>query len=72
MTSLLDAGVAIYVSMAVALSVWIALFIYLWRLDAQARELKRRIEQGRHEEQRPAPTATVTRVREVSQEPVEK
>jgi CcmD family protein len=72
MTSLLDAGVAIYVSMAVALSVWIALFIYLWRLDAQARELKRRIEQGRQEEQRPAPTATVTRVREAPQEPVEK
>lgn len=41
----LEAGVAIYVALAVALSVWIGIFVYLWRLDAQSRELRRRLEQ---------------------------
>lgn len=72
MNIVLDAGVAIYVAVAVTLSVWIALFIYLWRIDAHARELKRRIEQDRQQDQRPAPTATITRVREAPREPVEK
>jgi CcmD family protein len=64
----LEAGVAIYVALAVALSVWIGIFIYLWRLDGQARELKRELERDRAQvklaaEQTPAtPRATVTRV----------
>ncbi len=39
-------SVAIYTAMAVALVVWVALFVFLWRLDSQARELRRKIEQG--------------------------
>jgi CcmD family protein len=41
MQVLLDAGVAIYVAMSVALVVWVGIFLYLLRLDAHARELKR-------------------------------
>ena len=66
----LDAGVAIYVAMAVALSVWIGIFVYLWRIDAQARALKAALEREQQRDQPAAPRATVTRVREG--EPVEK
>jgi CcmD family protein len=73
----LEAGVAIYVAMAVALSVWIGIFVYLWRIDAQARMLRRELERERAERgaaaERPdAPSATVTRVRPAAGEPVEK
>jgi CcmD family protein len=68
MNTFLEAGVAIYVAMGVALAVWIGIFIYLWRIDSQARELKRALERDRAQagqgaEQSPgAPRATVTRV----------
>lgn len=39
MNLLNDASTALYVAMFVALSVWIGVFIYLWRIDAQARTL---------------------------------
>lgn len=71
----LEAGIAIYVAMAVTLSVWIGIFIYLWRIDAQARALKKELErerQGGAAERRPAPRATVTRVSPAQGEPVEK
>lgn len=59
-------SVAIYTAMAVALVVWIAVFVYLWRLDVQARELQRKIEQAPREEAA-APRATLeTRRTEVS------
>lgn len=61
MTGLLEAGTAIYVALAVALTVWIGLFIYLWRIDAQARELKRRLERDQQREVTPPPTATLRR-----------
>ncbi|NJN16085.1 MAG: CcmD family protein [Oscillochloris sp.] len=70
----LEAGVAIYVAMAVTLSVWIGIFIYLWRIDAQARALKRSLERE-HTEQAlssVAPKATLTRVREAEAESVER
>ena len=74
MNSVLEAGTAIYVAMAVALSVWIGIFVYLWRIDAQARALKREVQRER--EQRPyaeghAPRASVTRVGQSEGEPVE-
>jgi CcmD family protein len=59
-----DAETAIYIAMAVALMVWLGLFAYLWRLDGQARDLRRRLEhherQSQHEP-RPTPTATLER-----------
>lgn len=74
MNGILEAGTAIYVAMAVALSVWIGIFVYLWRIDAQARALKRELQRER--EQRPhsegdAPRSSVTRVGQSEGEPVE-
>lgn len=51
-------SVAIYTAMAVALVVWVAIFVYLWRLDGQTRELQRKIEQAPREEAS-APRATL-------------
>lgn len=61
MNGLLEAGVAIYVALAVALSVWVGIFLYLWRIDAQARELRRRLDQQPDAEQPNTPTATLRR-----------
>jgi CcmD family protein len=66
----LDAGAAVYVAMAVTLSVWIGIFVYLWRIDSQARALKRELEREQRRTQPTSPRATVTRVSEG--EPVEK
>lgn len=41
---LLDPGFAIYAALAVALVVWIGIFAFLWRLDGQARELRRKLD----------------------------
>jgi CcmD family protein len=59
MNTLLDAGIAIYVAMAVALAVWAGIFVYLWRLDAQARELRRRLDAAPERTEQPAPNATL-------------
>jgi hypothetical protein len=53
--------VAIYVAMAVALAVWGGLFVYLWRLDALARNLRRRVERQPEQEQHATPRATLER-----------
>lgn len=74
MNIVLEAGVAIYVAMAVALSVWIGIFVYLWRIDSQARALKQALEREREQvghAERPAPQATVTRVAQRPSEAVE-
>jgi CcmD family protein len=55
---LLESGVAIYVALAVALVVWVGIFAFLWRLDRQARELRRQLDQRPHAEA-PAPRATL-------------
>lgn len=68
MNAPLEAGIAIYVAMAVALSVWIGIFVYLWRIDAQARGLKKQLERERRDERPSAPAATLTRVREARPE----
>lgn len=44
MPDFLNPGVAIYMALAVALTVWLALFAFLWRLDQQARELRRQLD----------------------------
>ena len=59
MSIVLEAGTAIYVALIVALSVWIGIFVYLWRLDAQARELRRKLENMPEPEARTVPTATL-------------
>lgn len=59
MNFLLDPAVAIYVALAVALVVWIGLFIFLWRVDQQAQELRRRLDQAPAAEQNAAPRATI-------------
>ena len=55
---LLESGVAIYVALAVALVVWVGIFAFLWRLDRQARELRRQLDQ-RPRAEAPAPRATL-------------
>ena len=55
---LLDPGIAIYAALSVALVVWLGIFTFLWRLDRQARELRRQIEQ-RPRAYAPAPRATL-------------
>jgi CcmD family protein len=53
-----DSGLAIYVSLAVALAVWVGIFAYLWRLDRHLRELRRKLDMAPGAEQ-PAPRATI-------------
>jgi CcmD family protein len=55
---LLEPGIAIYVALAVALVVWVGIFAFLWRLDRQARELRRQLDRRPHAEA-PAPRATL-------------
>jgi len=55
---LLDPGIAIYAALAVALVVWLGIFTFLWRLDRQARELRRQLAQ-RPRAEAPAPHATL-------------
>ncbi|MBC8162828.1 MAG: CcmD family protein [Roseiflexaceae bacterium] len=61
MDFLANPSVAIYTAMAVALVVWVAIFAYLLRLDAQARELKRRMEQVPGEQTAPRATLEAQR-----------
>ena len=55
---LLDPGIAIYAALSVALVVWLGIFTFLWRLDRQARELRRQLDQRPHAEA-PTPRATL-------------
>jgi CcmD family protein len=50
-----------YIAMAVALVVWAGIFLYLWRLDAMARELRRRLDNHPDQAPPPVPTATLER-----------
>ncbi len=55
-------GMALYISLGVALVVWVGIFLYLWRIDALAHELRRRLEDQPEQEQPPAgASATLTR-----------
>ena len=58
MNFLLDPAVAIYVALAVALVVWIAVFAFLWRVDQRVRELNRQLKDLPAAEP-PAPRATL-------------
>lgn len=62
MNLLNDASSALYVAMFVALSVWIGIFIYIWRIDAQARALTRLLDQmPPADETADTPRVTLTR-----------
>ena len=60
---LLEPGIAIYMALAVALTVWIGIFALLWRLDRQARELRRRLDQPDRAEAS-APRATLEMIKD--------
>ena len=59
MQVVLDAGVAIYIAMSVALVVWLGVFIYLLRIDAHAKELKRLVLATNQESTAATPRVTV-------------
>lgn len=68
-----EAGAAIYVAMAVALAVWLGIFAYLWRIDAQARALKRELERDQAREPRErdeGASVSVTRLSRTEDEPI--
>jgi CcmD family protein len=44
MNFLLDPAIAIYMALAVALAVWLGVFVFLWRVDQATRELRRRLD----------------------------
>jgi CcmD family protein len=59
MNFLLNPGIAIYMALAVALVVWIGVFSFLWRLDRQAQELRRKLDATTSSERRDVPRATI-------------
>lgn len=59
MNFLLEPAIAIYTAMAVALTVWIGIFIFLWRIDSATRELRRRLDEEAPAEPPAAPRATL-------------
>lgn len=66
MNPLFDVSIAMYVALIVALAVWFGIFFYLWRLDAQARQLRHRIETLPEQEIAPTSVATLRNVRTTS------
>ena len=62
MSALNDSAAALYIAMFVALSVWIGIFLYLWRIDAHARALSNLIKHlPAAEEPTDTPQTTLTR-----------
>jgi CcmD family protein len=59
MNFLLDPAVAIYTAMAVALAVWLGIFVFLWRIDQATRELRRRLDEGDTPQEPATPRATL-------------
>jgi CcmD family protein len=68
MNFLLEPGFAIYIAMAVALAVWLGIFAFIWRVDQQARELRRRLDQPQAERIE-APRTTIEKVEKRSNRP---
>jgi CcmD family protein len=59
MNFLLDPAVAIYMALAVALVVWLGVFVFLWRIDQAAKELRRRLDEGDRPQEALSPRATL-------------
>ncbi|GAB4119072.1 MAG: hypothetical protein Fur005_10390 [Roseiflexaceae bacterium] len=68
MNFLLEPGIAIYTAMAVALAVWLGIFAFIWRVDQQARELRRRLDQPQAERTE-APRTMIEKVEKRSNRP---
>jgi hypothetical protein len=66
MNFLLDPAIAIYIALAAALAVWIGIFIFLWRVDQLAQELRRKLDQAPASDQPAAPRATLESRRQSS------
>lgn len=60
MTTILDAGVAIYVAMSTALIVWVGVFFYLLRIDHATQDVARQLNERTSSTDAPAPRATIT------------
>ncbi|NJP04806.1 MAG: hypothetical protein HC837_03830 [Chloroflexaceae bacterium] len=61
MSTAFEATMAIYVALAVALTVWFGIFLYIWRLEASVKSLRRRLEEQPEGNNTPLPGATLTR-----------
>lgn len=59
MTTLLDAGVAIYVAMTTALIVWVGVFLFLLRIDHATQDVARQINERTTATDAPQPRATI-------------
>lgn len=57
--NLFEPAVAIYTALAVALAVWIGIFVFLWRVDQATRELRRRLDDETPASTPVAPRATI-------------
>ncbi len=57
----LEADGAIYIALAVALSVWVGIFFYLWRIDGQARKLQAKLDNLPPIDEQTQPSATLRR-----------
>ncbi|NBU65074.1 MAG: hypothetical protein EBS29_11330 [Chloroflexia bacterium] len=59
MTTLLDAGVAIYVAMTTALIVWIGVFLFLLRIDHATQDVARQLNERTTPTDMPQPRASI-------------
>jgi len=59
MTTLLDAGVAIYVAMTTALIVWVGVFLFLLRIDHATQDVARQLNERATATDAPQPRATI-------------
>jgi hypothetical protein len=59
MTTLLDAGVAIYVAMTTALIVWVGVFLFLLRIDHATQDVARQLNERTPSIDAPQPRATI-------------
>jgi hypothetical protein len=59
MTTLLDAGVAIYVAMTTALIVWVGVFLFLLRIDHATQDVARQLNERATATDAPQSRATI-------------
>ena len=59
MTTLLDAGVAIYVAMTTALIVWVGVFFFLLRIDHATQDVARQLSERNTPVNAAQPRATI-------------